>query len=361
MECPSKEQATLASAVRLGLTPAFGTRRFRQYLDAGGDLAEAGRGDAKVLRTRLRMDPPTARRLARALRQNDPQRELSAAARAGIVVSPWGGPGYPGAFRELADPPPVVYRRGAFEDDEGEVRVAVMGTRRATTYGERIARTLGADLARAGVSVLAGFGRGIDTAAHEGALSAGGRCVGVLASGLLEPYPPEGLEMLERVAQTGAVFSEFPLRVGARPEHFPKRNRLLAALSLAVVVVEAGERSGVMSLVRHALDLGREVLAVPGPVDRESSRGTLRLLREGATPIGSSRDLFEALGWCRGGPADLPKEERAVLEALAPGPAASAKVAVECSLTEECAAGLLLTLEVRGLVARQPDGHYELR
>jgi len=183
----------------------------------------------------------------------------------------------------------------------------------------------------------------------------------VLASGLLEPYPPEGLGLLDRVAQTGAVLSEFPLRARVRPEHFPRRNRLLAALSLAVVVVEAGERSGVMSVVRHALDLGREVLAVPGPVDRESSRGTLRLLREGATPIGSSRDLFEALGWCRGGPAALPREEHAILEALSPGPAAASKIAGECRITEECAAGLLLTLEVRGLVARQPDGKYELR
>jgi DNA processing protein len=272
VEVTAFERATLAAGVRLGLAPSFTPRRWRRYLDGGGGLVEAAGAGAGLLARRLRMGHGEARKLAREIRRCDPAPELEEAARTGVGIVAWGQPGFPSAFGALADPPPVLYVRGSLHADDG-VAAAVVGSRRATDYGLRVARTLGADLARAGVTVVAGLARGIDAAAHRGALEAGGRTVAVLGSGLLEPYPPEHIGLIENIAASGAVVSEFPLHAPPRPAHFPQRNRLVAALSLAVVVVEAAERSGALSTARHALDLGREVVAVPGCVDSPVSQG----------------------------------------------------------------------------------------
>ncbi len=354
------QRAALAAGVRLGLAPSFTPRRWRRYLDSGGRLVEAAGAGPGLLARRLRMGLGEARKLAREIKGCDPESEIEEAARAGVEIVAWGQPGYPCAFGALADPPPVLYLRGSLGSDDG-VAAAIVGSRRATEYGLRVARVLGGDLARAGVTVVAGLARGIDAAAHRGALEAGGRTLAVLGSGLLEPYPSEHVGLIENIVASGAVVSEFPLRMPPRPTHFPQRNRLVAALSLAVVVVEAAERSGALSTARHALDLGREVVAVPGPVDSPVSQGTLRLLQEGAAPIGSAQDLFHALGWCDAGPTDLPGEERRVLDVLAEGGATAEAVAREAKMPEEVAAGHLLALEVRGLVVRTEDGMFFAR
>jgi DNA processing protein len=347
-------------AFRAALVPGFTPRRWRRYLDGGGDPGRLAAGDARALGRHLGLGRAAAAALARELRQADPERELAAAAAAEVTVASWGEDGYPRALKELADPPPVVYRRGDLLECDAQA-VAVIGSRRATPYGLRIARTLAGDLARAGVTIVAGLARGIDAAAHEAALAAAGRTLAVLGSGLLRPYPPEHIGLLERVAGAGAVLSEFPLHAPPASRHFPQRNRVIAALALAVVVVEATERSGALGTVRHALDLGRTVLAVPGPVDQETSRGTLRLLHEGATPVGSAQDVFAALGWCPVATATLARSERAALEALGEQGGAARDVARATGMTEDVAAGLLVTLEVRGLVERREGGRYEVR
>jgi DNA processing protein len=347
-------------ALRAALVPGFTPRRWRRFLDHGGDPAQLATGGPRALAQRLAMGRAEAAALAGELRRADPERELAAAAAAGVEVFSWGADGYPRALSDLADPPPVIYRRGELLGCDAQA-VAVIGSRRATPYGLRIARTLAGDLARAGVTIVAGLARGIDAAAHEAALAAGGRTTAVLGSGLLQPYPPEHLGLLERVAGAGAVLSEFPLHAPPLARHFPQRNRLVAALAVAVVVVEAAERSGALGTVRHALDLGRTVLAVPGPVDQDTSRGTLRLLHEGATPVGSAQDVFAALGWCEVASATLARSERVVLEALGEQGMAPKDVAHATGMAEEVAAGLLVTLEVRGLVVRREGGRYEVR
>jgi DNA processing protein len=346
-------------ALRAALVPGFTPRRWRRFIDRAGDPAQLATGDPRALARRLGIGRADAAALARELRHADPERELAAAAAAAVTVSSWGEDGYPRALVELADPPPVVYRRGDLLECDTRA-VAVVGSRRATPYGLRIARALAGDLARAGITIVAGLARGIDAAAHEAALEAEGRTLAVLGSGLLQPYPPEHVGLLERVADTGAVLSEFPLHAPPLPRHFPQRNRLIAALAVATVVVEATERSGALGTVRHALDLGRTVLAVPGPVDQETSRGTLRLLYEGATPVGSAQDVFAALGWCPVASATLARSERAVLETLGEQGGAARDVARATGMTEEVAAGLLVTLEVRGLVRRE-GGRYEVK
>ena len=167
--------------------------------------------------------------------------------------------------------------------------------------------------------------------------------------------------MLDKICAQGAAFSELPLRCGPGPSGFARRARLMAVLGLAVLVVEAGERSGALAAVRHALDTGREVLAVPGPVDSPTSRGTLRLLQEGAAPVGSSQDVFQVLGWCASQALCLPPDEARVLQRLSALDGAVGdleRTAEAAGLTPEVVAGHLLTLELRGLVARTAEGRY---
>jgi DNA processing protein len=349
--------AMAEAALRAALTPSFTPRRFRRFVDRCGDPRALARGDAAALARTLGLRHDEARGLARDLLRADPAREIAEAASAGIRVVAWGSEGYPGALLHLPDPPPVLFVRGALLPCDAKA-VAVVGSRRATPYGLRVARALAGDLSRAGLTVVAGLARGIDAAAHGAALCAGGRTIAILGSGLLEPYPPEHLDLLEEIAAQGAVLSEFPLRAAPLRRHFPQRNRLIAALSVGTLVVEATPTSGALGTVRHALDLGRAVMAVPGPVDEECSLGTLRLLQEGAAAVGAAQDVFAALGWCAAGPSALPDAERRVLEALGPDGASPSEVALALGIPEEAAAGHLVTLEIRRLVTRDEEGRY---
>lgn len=351
-------------ALRAGLVPEFTPRRWRRFLDRGGlphELASSSGVPPARLGDLLGIGRSAAASLAHALARADPEDELAAAARAGAEVLAWGSAGYPTGLDALADPPPVLFVRGGLLPcDAGTRAVAIIGSRRASPYGLRVARALAGDLGRAGITIVSGLARGIDAAAHQGALDAGGRTLAVLGSGLLEPYPPEHVDLLERIATTGqgAVVSEFPLRAPPRRRNFPRRNRVLAALCTGLVVVEAGTRSGALGTVGHALDLGRVVMAVPGPVDSETSRGTLRLLQEGAAAVGSAQGVFAALGWCTPPRSQLPEMERAVLDAVHERGCTAEEAARAAGLPVEAAAGYLVTLEVRGMVQRGPEGRY---
>ncbi|HEX5138144.1 MAG TPA: DNA-processing protein DprA [Planctomycetota bacterium] len=345
------------AALRAALVPALTPRRWRRFVDRRGDPAAFARGDAAEIGRALGIGPGEARALGRDLERADPWREAERAAAAEIAILPWGSPPYPAPLTHLADPPPVLFARGALLPCDARA-IAVIGSRRATPYGLRVARAIAGDLARAGVTVVSGLALGIDAVAHGAALLAGGRTVAVLGSGLLNPYPTDHLGLLEEIAATGAVLSEFPLRAAPLRRHFPQRNRLIAALSLGTLVVEASPTSGALGTVRHALDLGRAVMAVPGPVDEACSLGTLRLLQEGAAAVGAATDVFAALGWCAHAPSSLPDAERRVLEALGQGGATPLEAAAALGITEEAAAGHLVTLEIRGLVAREEGGRY---
>jgi len=201
--------------------------------------------------------------------------------------------GYPAALEELTDPPALLYQRGDLP--EAVLRVAVVGSRTPTAYGRRVALGLAAGLAARGIEVVSGGARGIDRCAHEGALEQGGRTVTVLGSGLLRPYPPENAPLIERIAASGAVLSELPPTEPPRPDHFPRRNRLVSGLCAAVVVVEAAEKSGSLITAGLATDQGREVLAVPGPVSSARSAGTHRLIQDGAKLVQNIDDILSEL------------------------------------------------------------------
>ncbi len=201
---------------------------------------------------------------------------------------------YPERLRTIPDPPPVLYCDG-LPGPEDRLAIAVVGARRATSYGVRVTEALARDLARLGFTIVSGMARGIDAAAHRGALAAGGRTIAVLGCGLDVVYPPEHDRLKAEIARSGSVMTEFP--PGTRPlaSHFPRRNRILSGLALGVVVVEAAEGSGSLITARLALDQGREVFAVPGPLDAPLSRGPHGLIKQGAKLVETVEDIMEEL------------------------------------------------------------------
>jgi DNA processing protein len=274
-----------------------------------------------------------------------------------------GDPEYPAELNDLlADPPGWLFVRGQ-RLRAGELRVAVVGSRICSSAGRDIAFDLGRHLAGAGVAVVSGAANGIDAASHRGALAAPGPTVAVLGSGIDVFYPPSKREMLARIEAAGTVISEYPPGTAAEPRHFPARNRIIAALSAAMVVVEGAGKSGSRISVDHALDLGRDVFAIPGPVTSPLSETPLELIREGATMIRGADDLLADLGVAARiafePPPDLPPDERRIFETLIE-PALPDAVARRADLSIPQAITALLGLELRGLV-RVLGGRYERR
>lgn len=202
--------------------------------------------------------------------------------------------GYPEPLRTIPDPPSELYVQGAWLLEDAAA-VAIVGTRQATEHGVAVAERLGRELAARGVTVVSGLAFGIDAAGHRGALAAGGRTIAVLGSGLLRLFPSEHADLAGQIAAHGAVLSELPVQTPAAPWHFPRRNRLIAGLSLGVVVVEAPARSGALITARLAAEQGREVFAVPGPAGAATSRGAHDLLRDGACLVETADDILAAL------------------------------------------------------------------
>jgi DNA processing protein len=222
--------------------------------------------------------------------------EMRRARAQGVALVALDSDDYPESLRHVYDPPLVLWVLGRLQGTEPGPTVALVGTRAASTQGRTLTRGMARDLAAAGASIVSGLARGIDTAAHEGALLGGGRTLAVLGSGVDRVYPPENEDLAGRIAKTGAVVSEQPLGTPPRPGHFPRRNRIIAGLAAAVVVVEAPKRSGALVTARLALDEGRDVFAVPGHPAAASAAGTNALIRDGAVLVRDARDVAEGMG-----------------------------------------------------------------
>jgi DNA processing protein len=264
---------------------------------------------------------------------------------------------YPPWLRRVHAPPPVLWVRGFLVEGEGEKAVAVVGARAATGLGLAFARAVSRDLAAAGITVVSGLARGIDTHAHRGALDARGRTVAVLGSGFDRLYPEENAALARGIERDGAVVSEFPLGTGPWKQNFPRRNRVIAGWGRAVVVVEASAKSGALSTARAALDEGREVMAVPGHPSQPNAEGTNALLRDGAALVRGAEDVLSELG--------IPAERKVprcvaggactdpVLSALPPGDAASIDdIQARCGVAVPALLARLAELEVAGEVVR---------
>ncbi|HVO12531.1 MAG TPA: DNA-processing protein DprA [Vicinamibacteria bacterium] len=263
---------------------------------------------------------------------------------------------YPAWLRRIYEPPPLLWAAGRLRAEEGAFSVAVVGARAATPRGLAFARMLASELAAAGLTVVSGLARGIDTAAHQGALEAGGRTVAVLGCGLDQVYPKENAALARRIAQEGAVVSEFPPGTGPWKQNFPRRNRTIAGWARATVVVEAGVKSGALHTARAALEEGREVMAVPGHPSEPNAGGTNALLRDGAGLVRDAADVLAELGL----PAPArpaPAAEDEVLRAVRRGSAAAVdEIAGRCRLALPELLARLSELELSGVVRRLPGG-----
>ncbi len=285
----------MVATLRLSLVPGVGPRARAVLLERFGTAERILAAAQSELRDVPGIGVKLSRALTRAEKEIDVDAELATCREHAIRILFDEEAEFPRGLREIHDPPSVLFLRGEILPRDA-LGIAIVGTRHATRYGRRHAERLGAGLARAGLTIVSGLARGIDAAAHRGALEAGGRTIAVLGGGLLQIYPPEHRQLADEVARQGALISELPPRVRPASGTFPQRNRLVTGLSLGVVVVEAAERSGALISAEHAMEQGREVFSVPGPVDSHVSRGCHRLLREGARLVESVDDVLEELG-----------------------------------------------------------------
>ncbi len=275
----------------------------------------------------------------------------------GIKAVYFGGEGYPEQLINIPDPPAILFYKGLYSPGELPFTVAVIGSRRCSLYGRKTARKLSMELSRAGVCVVSGLARGIDGEAHRGALDGGSPTAAVLGGGLDIMYPPEHNSLAERIAEGGILISEYPPGVKPAKYTFPERNRIISGLSTAVVVVEAGERSGTMITVGTALDQGRDVFAVPGDIDRSSSRGSNRLLRDGAEPVLSPEELIAEFG-LNSYPLPAPSSSDPILSSLMKKQLTPEQLSLDLKEDPSFINTRLLELELQGLVIRRPGGIY---
>jgi DNA processing protein len=239
------------------------------------------------------IDEELAQRIKSYRRDAETEKRIALAKEVGIETVSYQDQHYPKNLKEVPHSPPVLFIRGEIKKED-ECALAIIGTRKATHQGKMAAEKFGRELAEQGITVVSGLARGVDTAAHRGAVGAG-RTIAVLGCGIDVSYPPENKGLLEEIVKHGAVVSEFNLGTPPVALNFPKRNRIISGLSLAVIAVEAGKSSGVLSTVNWALDQGREVFALPGSVMSLASEGTNQLIKDGAKPVTSIDDVLEEM------------------------------------------------------------------
>ena len=356
--------ADLIDAVRLALVSGVGPRHRQDLLAMFGSPAAVLAARVDELEQVSGIGPKIAARIAAARDEIDADAELSLAAAHGIDVLTETNASYPRLLREIHDPPGVLFRRGTTSPQD-ELAIAIVGTRHATRYGLAQAERLASSLARVGFTVVSGLARGVDAAAHRGALAAGGRTIAVLASGLLNIYPTEHAELADEIAGSGYLLSEAPPRMIPLSGAFPQRNRIISGLTLGTIVVEAPLRSGALITARHAYEQGREVFAVPGPVDSRMSRGCHALIKDGAKLVESVDDVMAEFGPLAdrveredGTHIDQPAElllneiEQQVLQAIDGQPTSIDAVAAACGLPVHRVLSTVSVLEMRRLVRR---------
>lgn len=343
--------------------PGIGPARLAALLQVCGSIEAAWKAPIQQLKE-AGLDRRSLESLLAARRSLDLAAAWERVVQAGVRVYTWDDPDYPENLRQAAPAPPVLYASGELLEQD-KLAVALVGTRQASAYGREVARGLAQELARNGVTVVSGLALGIDVVAHEAALQAGGRTLAVLGSGVDQIYPLQNRHVARAMLAQGALVSEYPL--GTRPEasNFPPRNRIISGLSLAVVVVEAGTRSGALITAKFAAEQGRDVFAVPGSILQPTSAGCNTLIQEGALPLLSVNDLLEQLHLERASvqqearkriPAD-PTEQR-LLTHLNSEPIHLDEIVRHSQMPAAQVSGLLAMMELKGLVRQVASQRY---
>lgn len=273
--------------------PGIGRAKFSQIEGYFGDLERAWQAGPSDLRS-AGLDTRSIETIVALRPKISLDAELERLERYRIKVLTWNDHAFPAKLKEIYDVPPLLYIRGTLAPDD-EWAIAVVGTRRATIYGREVTERIVADLVQSRITIVSGLARGIDSVAHRTALEAGGRTIAIFACGLDLVYPAENVKLAQAIVEQGALVSDYPL--GARPkaENFPRRNRVMAGLSLGVLITEADESSGALITANLALEQNREVFAVPGSILSPASRGTNRLIQDGAKLVRDAQDILEEL------------------------------------------------------------------
>ncbi len=353
----------LTAALRLSLVPGIGPRTWTSLIERFGEP----RAVLSAAPSELREVPGIGSKLMHAIvaaHEIDAAAQLELCRRSGVQIIVRDSPAYPAQLELIPDPPPVMFVQGTLQPKDA-LAIAIVGSRHGTHYGVTQAERLAGSLARAGLTIISGLARGIDAAAHRGALAAGGRTLAVLGSGVLNIYPPEHDELAAQVRASGALISEAPPQASPHSGAFPHRNRIISGLSLGVLVVEASARSGALITARHAMEQGREVYAVPGRIDSRTSQGCHRLIRDGAKLVETVDDILEELGPLANPapdqagqtvhhPAELQLNdlERQVLAAIDTHPISIDQVVAMSKLPVPQVLATLSALEMRRLVRR---------
>ncbi len=372
MQTDSQRTPTVTTWLRLTMVPGIGPRILADLLDCFDTPEAVLAADSRQLMGVPGVGTTLAHRIRHAADHVDTEGIQAWCEQTGTTILLRCAPEYPRALTELRDAPPVLFCGGHLQAQDA-LAVSIVGTRHATIYGRRQAERLAYGLARAGVTIVSGLARGIDTAAHRGALDAGGRTIAVLGGGLGKIYPPENAELAETIRGHGALLSEYRPDAAPRGGMFPQRNRLISGLAMAVIVVEAPDRSGALITARLAAEQGRDVFVVPGGVDSRASRGCLQLIRDGATMVRGPEDVLEDLGPAvdsietdsghtlrNGSELLLNDQERAVLQAIEPQATAIDAVVARSTLPVHRVLATITVLESRKLV-RRLSGQYVAR
>jgi len=323
----------------------------------------------------------TAERIATTHGKFDTAAELELAGKLGIWIINFDDKRYPPLLKKIYDPPPVLYIKGSLTRQDN-LAISIVGSRHSSLYGQEQSSRLAHLLSSSGFTICSGMARGIDTAAHQGALSAGGRTIAVQGCGLANIFPPENKKLFGLIAESGACISELPLRYEPLSENFPPRNRIIAGLSLGTIIVEAPLRSGALITARAALESNREVMAVPGKIDSPLSKGTHSLIKDGAKLIESVGDVMEALGYIGeqleshvsdaaakaresvekplfdASQLKLSADEKTIYDCLDKEPAHIEQIIADTELTPGSVNAGLISLRLKGLIKQLPGSFF---
>jgi len=345
--------------------PGVGAQRLRNLVGHFGSAEAVLAAGAAELRKVANIDEKMAQSIRNQVEPDFAKEQIRSAEKQKVRIVSYWNPEYPNLLKTIHDPPVLLFVKGTLPESDS-IGVAVVGTRTPSMYGRTVAERFAAELSDYGITVVSGLARGVDTAAHRGAVKAGGKTVAVLGSGVDVVYPPENKKLYDDIVENGAVISEFVM--GTLPEsmHFPRRNRIISGLSRGTLVVEAGDKSGALITAYIALDQGRDVFAVPGNITSPKSKGTNRLIREGAKPVDCIEDILVEIPEKRipltqrtaGSavePESLSESEKHLHAVLSEDPKHIDQIASEGNTTTSEALALLLSMELKNHV-RQLTG-----
>ncbi len=365
------DSSELISWLALFTVPQIGPVRYMFLTKRFGSPGRVLDASEQELADLPDVGPVTAHNIKSKVSWEDAEKQAGLMQKNGVELLTFKDKDYPGNLLAIYDPPPFLFVKGKLTEED-QFAVAMVGCRSASSYGKRITESIATELARNGITVVSGMARGIDSIGHLSALKEHGRTIAVFGSGLDVIYPPENRRLAERITSSGALVSEFFL--GTKPEapNFPRRNRLISGLSLGVVVVEAGAKSGALLTANCALEQNREVFAIPGNLWSQKSEGTNRLIKQGAKLVTSVEDILEELPIARRGgklpsPAaaeadlsNLSQREKGIFKLISDEPRHIDRIATDASVSVSDALCLLLSLELRGLV-KQLSGKMFIR